>query len=325
MRYKSISNMHEPLISVVIPVYKGEAHIAQSIDSALEQDYQHIEIIIINDGSPDDSHKVIKGYLSDPRVHYIEQDNAGVANARNTGINSAKGEFIALLDQDDIWLPNKLAAQVEHLNRHPNCALIHSQIGFINGDGDLTPNPSWAWVNDTGANAFENLFDHNCIATFMALIRKDALNEVGMFRESLAPADDWDLWLRIASKYEVGFIPEVSGYYRVHANNESNNYLRMQLAEVAVIENIINEFTCSKNLPGSTVRNLKRFHLYHSTAALYARAQDYHSSRSFLRKAIKVRPLAIRCYLTYAWLTLPANLRVWLKWHYSRLSNGGGA
>ena len=127
--------MHTPLVSIIIPVYNGENHIRETLDSALSQSISNFEVIIVNDGSNDQSADIISEFLLDSRFHYIEQANAGVAEARNTGIRAAKGEYIALLDQDDIWKSEKLELQLNYFNQHPKCALVHSQIGFINDKG----------------------------------------------------------------------------------------------------------------------------------------------------------------------------------------------
>src|SRR5262245_58002873 len=107
------------LVSVIMPVYRGAPYVGAAIESALAQTYDSMELVIVNDGSPDDSACEIARFLPHPRIHYIEQNNAGVANARNTAIDHSSGCFIALLDQDDLWLPTKLERQVAHLDAHP--------------------------------------------------------------------------------------------------------------------------------------------------------------------------------------------------------------
>src|ERR1700694_2006522 len=113
-----MSQVANSRVSVIVPVYRGERYIGQASKSALAQTYENFEIVIVNDGSPDDSIARIRPYLHLPNVKLIEQDNRGVAAARNTGIRNASGQIIAFLDHDDLWLPDKLALQVAHLASH---------------------------------------------------------------------------------------------------------------------------------------------------------------------------------------------------------------
>lgn len=310
--------MIQPLVSIITPIYNGEKYLAKTIDSVLAQSYENFELIIINDGSTDQSKAVVKHYLKDPRIHYFEQKNAGVANARNAGIKIAKGDFIALIDQDDIWLTHKLQHQVDYLLNHPDCALVHSQIQFIDATDEILPTPDWNWVVETSGHSLEALFLHNRIATFTALIRKSALEDVGIFRETFAPSDDWDLWLRIARKYELGFIPDICGYYRLHENNESKNLQRMQLAEVSVIENFIQEFKGAQQMVSLPVQRKKCFQIYCETALFFEQSNQYITAADFWLNALRQSPFSAKCYSKLFWGQLPTQLRSALRWYFHR-------
>jgi glycosyltransferase involved in cell wall biosynthesis len=123
--------MPEVTVSILMPVYNGEQHLSDAIESALAQTYQNFELLIINDGSTDNSADIIRPFLKDSRVIYIEQKNAGVAAARNTAIKHARGKYIGFLDQDDIWLNNKLEEQVAALEHDESVALVYSNQDFI--------------------------------------------------------------------------------------------------------------------------------------------------------------------------------------------------
>src|SRR5438067_8321397 len=122
------------LVSVITPVYRGERFVAATIQSVLAQTYRDWELVIVDDGSPDDSAGIIDGYLPHPQIRFIRQANAGVAAARNTGIANARGEFVALLDQDDLWLPDKLERQLLYLNARPDVGFVHSRVDCIDAD-----------------------------------------------------------------------------------------------------------------------------------------------------------------------------------------------
>lgn len=311
--------MHNHLVSIIVPVYNGEKHIRETLDSILAQTISNFEVIMVNDGSKDQSANIISEFLLDSRLHYIEQTNAGVAEARNTGIRAAKGEYIALLDQDDIWKPEKLALQLNYFDQHPKCALVHSQIGFINETGEPLPTPEWAWVSETYGDSLKILFEHNRIATFTVLFRKSVLENIGGFRENFAPSDDWDLWLRIADQYELGFIPQISGSYRIHANNESRNLIRMQLAEVSVIENFLCEFLGTKKKIDSQTKKTKLFQLYCETAELFEHKNQPDTSVKYWKKALSQKPLSFKCHLKTLWNQLPSRYRINIRWYVARI------
>ncbi len=307
-------------ISTVIPLFNGETYIARALDSVLSQRYANFEIIIIDDGSTDQSVAQIGKYLGDARVKYLSQENAGVAAARNTGIRHATGEYIAFLDQDDLWLPDKLALQVAYMEQHPEVALVHSDMAFIDGIGSTLDAPDWAWVQETYGHCMRELFMGNSIATLTALVRRTCLDAVGLLRQVLAPADDWDLWLRLAARYPFGFIPEVTGCYRVHAGNESRKLVQMLLAETRVVETFLAEHAEAEEIIGRQLIRGKLFSLYRDTAALLAREKANGAARQFWLKAVKQSPLAFEPYAGLVWNSLTPRSREALAWYKHKLS-----
>src|ERR1700722_15750951 len=128
----------QPLVSVIIPAYHAAPYIAEAIDSVLGQTYQHIEIIVVHRDSGDGTDAVLKPYLSKKAILYIEQEGKGLSNARNLGIRRAHGEFIALLDADDIFLPEKIEKQVGYFEKHPHCDVCYSGAWhFMDGKPDM--------------------------------------------------------------------------------------------------------------------------------------------------------------------------------------------
>lgn len=129
---ESVSHLNDcstaKLVSVIIPIYNEERYVAKAINSVLAQTYQDIEIVLINDGLPDGSKDVILDYINLPNVVYLEQSNGGVAAARNIALRVARGELIAFLDQDDVWMPQKIELQAQHMNTHPKIGLTLANI-----------------------------------------------------------------------------------------------------------------------------------------------------------------------------------------------------
>lgn len=223
-------------VSVLVPVYKGERFIAKTLQSALSQTHADLEIIVVNDGSPDNSEAVIKPFLSDSRVWYIKQVNAGVAAARNTAIKHAQGDYFALLDQDDLWHPDKLARQIELFKSNPRLGLVHCHAVPIDTLGNALPADPWR-PRPTQAKAFSEIFLGNPIQACAGMFSRKAVDAVGGFDTSpeLRFADEYDLWLRIAGRFEVGYVPETLAYFRLHGENNSADLSPMVRATLGVL------------------------------------------------------------------------------------------
>lgn len=308
--------LDKPRVSVIIPVYNGERYFARTIESVLAQTYSAKEIVIVDDGSRDTSQEVIARYLHHSNVHLVTQKNAGVAAARNTGISAAAGEYIALVDQDDLWLPDKLARQVEYLDAHPEIALVHSNIHFIDEAGERIPDPEWAWVAPTFGQVLPELVKQNRICTCTVLLRKSVLEQVGSFRQELAPADDWDLWLRIAARHPIGFVDAVTASYRLHQENESRNLLKMQEAEIRVVETFVREHP---GAVGKAITRAKLYSLCNEAAQLLERSGRHTEARGYWLRAMRKNPVASKPYASLILGALPVRQRRALAWYGKRM------
>ena len=308
--------LNKPRVSVIIPVYNGECYFARTIESVLAQTYSAMEIVVVDDGSRDSSQDVVARYLNHTNVRLIAQENAGVAAARNTGIRVAAGEYIALVDQDDLWLTDKLARQVEYLDEHPEIALVHSKIHFIDEAGERIPDPDWAWVAPTFGQVLPELVKRNSICTCTVLMRKRALEQAGLFRQELAPADDWDLWLRVAAGHPIGFVDAVTACYRVHQGNESRNLLKMQEAEIRVVETFIREHP---GAVGNAITRAKLCALYNEAAHLLERSGLHTEARSYWLRAMRKNPVSSTPYVSLIWGALPVSQRRALSWYGDRV------
>lgn len=217
--------MPVPKVSVVIPAYNHAKFIAASIDSVLQQTFADYEIIVVNDGSPDNTAEVLSSLRNRGQVIYLEQANSGQAAARNRGIRTAQGEYIALLDDDDCWPPNKLAWQVERLESDPTLLLVAGDTRESLADvlrDQVLP------VGDPDFATLESIIVRNPIVSpGQTLIRKSALAAVGGFNESIWGADDWDLYLRLSrlGRLELHLRPTL--FYRRHAGNASHHMVRL--------------------------------------------------------------------------------------------------
>ncbi|MBF0217197.1 MAG: glycosyltransferase family 2 protein [Candidatus Omnitrophica bacterium] len=196
---------HETFFSVVIPVYNRETFIAKCLNSVLSQDFDDFEIIVVDDGSTDSTGSVIKDNFHDKRLRYFYHENKGVAAARNTGIRSSKGEFIAFLDSDDRWTADKLSKTVEYIDKYPLAKIFHTEETWFRRGALLGQKKKHK--KPTG-RVYRHALPLCCIGMSTAVVNRSVFDDIGFFDESFPACEDYDLWLRAANKYELILIPE---------------------------------------------------------------------------------------------------------------------
>ena len=190
-------------MSVVIPTYNRAWSLAKAMDSVLAQDYPNVELIVVDDGSTDNTPELLQGYM-ERGVRVLTIDNGGVSRARNHGIAVAKGDCIAFLDSDDSWLPEKLSEQMDFFKGTPDAKICQTEEIWIRNGKRV--NPCKHHKKPSG-DIFEASL-HLCLVSPSAvIIKRELLHEVGLFDESLPACEDYDLWLRIAWKYPVYTTP----------------------------------------------------------------------------------------------------------------------
>lgn len=320
--------MVNPKISIIIPVYNGEKYIAQAIESVLAQTYKNFEIIIINDGSTDNSLEKIKPYLSLPNIKYIEQHNKGVAAARNTGIVNYAGELIALLDQDDLWLSEKLKVQVDYLAKNTDVGLVHSNFAYIDKKGKQIY-PTDAWITDAKGMCFKRLFIGNAIAPLTVIMKRECMDRVGLFDEEISYCDDYELWLRIARHFRIGHIDQILALYRLHGSNASGrDWVGMKLKKLEAINGFLRKFPEVRSELGWTTVRLRLARLHRDLASAYLLTNQPEKARMHFRESIRLKPDQISCYLKFLYSCLSHSQLRALRWYkyrtietYNRLTN----
>lgn len=213
-----------PAISIIIPTYNCESYIAETINSVLNQTFSDFELIVIDDGSTDHTRQIASSYGENVRL--ITQANAGVCKARNRGIREAAGRYLCLMDHDDYWFPDKLALQMDTMERHPEAGLVYSTFNWWFPDANGAFPPAEAYIEDPCPEGIDEDFSGwiyhllllDCwVLTSSALIRAEVFGRCGMFDESLPYSEDWDLWLRIAREYPFIKLKKSLTLYRQHA------------------------------------------------------------------------------------------------------------
>ncbi|MDY6782131.1 MAG: glycosyltransferase [Cyanobacteriota bacterium] len=257
------------MISIIIPVYNGEKTIEKTLNSVFQQTFQDIEILIIDDGSQDKTLEIVnKTGESKLKIH--SQKNSGQAAARNKGIELAKGEYIAFLDADDLWTPDKLERQLNSLQTHPEAAVAYSWTDYIDESGSFVQHGRK--ISAEG-DVYSELLTNNFIENGSnVLVRKSALDEVGNFETSLPPAADWDMWLRLAKCYPFVVVRAPQVLYRVSSSSSSSNLVKQETQCLRVIDRA---FEASPNLPLS-LKKRSRANIYKYLAW---KALEHSSSR----------------------------------------------
>jgi len=220
-------------VSVIIPNYNQTRYVGQALQSVFRQTYHNYEIIVVDDGSTDNSYEVIKGFGG--RVRYIRQENRGLASARNTGIIAAQGELISLLDADDQWSPTYLETMISLINKFPSAAVYYclahgmdiKEIELPQIFGGPIPLPE---------KLYSTLLKGNFINACTITMRRSVVIKEGLFDPMLKSCEDWDLWLRLSPKYEFIGIKEYLVRYRIHGSSLSTDLQMMQQATRTVVE-----------------------------------------------------------------------------------------
>lgn len=220
-KVKSIIAIDKPKISVIIPTHNAMSYLPAAVDSVLRQTFKDFELIIVDDGSNDNTVEWVLS-LTDPRVKLITQENQGSAAARNRGIAIAQGAYIALFDADDIWELTKLEKQVDFLDTHPSIGLVDTSVVLIDEDSKPTGK---VVTSKAEGDVWKHLvqFQPVCSCDSTPLIRRECFDTVGLFDRDLMFLEDLDWWIRLASSYQFGAIKEPLVKYRQHSGSKSTN------------------------------------------------------------------------------------------------------
>ena len=280
--------INHPTVSVIIPTYNRAHLVGKAIKSVLNQTYQDFEIIVIDDGSTDNTEETVKSF-NNFKIRYIcHTNNQGVSVARNTGIRASRGKYIALLDSDDEWLPEKLDKQIKVLkSEFPEAGVVYSNVLYIDESGKNMKklgNPK-----KVEGHIYEDLLVRNYVGTSSTLlVKKECFNRVGLFDGLLKAQNDWDMWIRIAKYYRFALIKIPLVKYRFHSNRISNN------PELKII-------TANRILVKYTDELEKRPGV-HSKHYFYIGNRFCHMGKTkegqrYLLKAISLYPFCIRYYI----------------------------
>ncbi len=215
--------MNKPMVSVAMVVCNVERFLAEAIESILAQTYRDFEFVIVDFGSTDRSKEIIAGYAAkDSRVKLHEIPHCGLAEARNAGCLLAQGQYLAIMDADDVSLPERLMLQVEFMEKHPRVGVLGGAVDWMDGTGKFVRSPFATLepaISDTEIRSV--LPTRNVFCQPSVMIRREAFALTGGYRGAFAPAEDYDLWLRISEHFEMANLEQVILKYRIHPHQVS--------------------------------------------------------------------------------------------------------
>ncbi|MBK4732785.1 glycosyltransferase [Oxynema sp. CENA135] len=272
------------LISVIIPAYNAENTIQETLKSVFKQTFTDFEVIVIDDGSQDATVELISN-INDPRFRFFSYSNSGQGASRNRGLSHANGEYIAFLDADDLWTYDKLEAQLAALQAHPEAGVAYSWSDCIDENSEFLRRGGHLTVN---GNVYTNLLLVNFLENGSnPLIRRSAIDEVGDFDESLPPAEDWDLYLRLAARYSFVAVDRPQVLYRVSDRSMSANVKKLEKVSLQVLDRA---FNCAP----SSLQYLKNFSLGNVYKYLTFKALEGKPERHQALIALRLFGLALK-------------------------------
>jgi glycosyltransferase involved in cell wall biosynthesis len=240
-----------PPVSVIIPAYNSALSLGAAIQSVLDQSYSEFEILVIDDGSTDDTEGVARSFGN--RVSYFRQENGGAGAARNQGIARSQGKYVAFLDSDDVWLPTKLAEQIPMLDRDAEIGLVYTDWAVVPEQGE--PEPSvLSKLPAASGYVFEQLVQCGFILTSGTVVRRSCLDEIGDFDEHLSIAQDYDLWLRISYRWKVALLNKPLVIKKNREGNLSSNLPKTAAERIVLFQKALSNFP---EMPRHTRRLIK--------------------------------------------------------------------
>ncbi len=283
-----------PRVNILIPAYNRADFLPEAMQSALAQTFRDLEVIVVDDGSTDDTPAVVRA-ITDPRLIYIRQENRGVSSALNTAWRAARGEYVALLGSDDVMLPQQIENLLRLIESDAALGLVYARAQAMDAQGKPLPQILGSPPKFAG-NALQSLLYGDCICGIACLMRRATLERTGGFDETLLANEDWDMWIRMAEISRFLFHDEILARYRMHPTSltggRSQHYRRVILDRVRLIEN----YYARPNVPPDalTIKSLARRNVYMDVGIRFLAIGALREAIAYLWRAIRAHgnPLA---------------------------------
>jgi glycosyltransferase involved in cell wall biosynthesis len=274
--------------SVIIPTYNRAHVIDEALDSVLAQSYQDFEILVIDDGSADNTREVLCPYFD--RIRYFKQANSGPAAARNRGITESQGEYVAFLDSDDRWYPDKLAQIDKVIDAHPDAGLFYSDYQLVDEQH------SHLWIARSKhimGDGYHQLLLGNFIGTSTVVVKRECFDVCGLFYRDLFSTQDWDMWIRIAREFSIVHVPAVLVEYTWQSRGAVTASPKALGNTSAVIERSLEADPHINRRQRIQIKARQ----HHRDGVTYLRHREKERALSYFSKSIQVAPLFYKSYV----------------------------
>ncbi len=280
-----------PKVSVIIPAYNMARYTVEAIKSVLNQTFKDYEIVVVDDGSTDNTKELLQPYIESHQITYIYKENGGACSARNVGIRVSRGEYIAFLDCDDLWLPKKLEISIDLLDSHPEIGFVYSRAIIIDKKGDNL------WFSKercySGENALEKLIFRNFIRSSSPVVRKECFKKVGLFDETIFHPADRDMWLRISEYFPIKYINIPLIKYRVGEWSYFERNIELAKAEsLKVLEKTFERHKFPKRVKGRAIA-----YIYLNSSLAYSRKLELQKAKKEILTALRIYPFCVKSYI----------------------------
>jgi glycosyltransferase involved in cell wall biosynthesis len=284
-----------PTVSVVIATYNRARLLKETIESVLKQTFQDFELIVVDDGSTDDTEKVLKSYGD--RLRYFREENRGPSAARNLGIYHASASWISIQDSDDICAPNHLKTLFGFVEKNPDYGMVFANGSYLDDPGPngktIIPREKSKRLAEKGVE-LTDLFSTSIVRLQAALLSKEAFLSIGGLDETLRICMDLDLGFRFFMRFPVAYIDEVVFFYRRHEGNIGRNQELRLLENLRVIEKLVQDFPSAEEILGREQIDRRKAYRYYRLAKSRWKAGEKDDARNALRQAVFLRPLFLK-------------------------------
>ena len=299
-----MSTADGPTVSVIIPTHNRAHLVGQSIQSVLDQTFTDLELIVVDDGSTDETETVVRGF-DDARINYTYQDHTGIGAARNTGLRKAQGRYIAFLDSDDVWLPDLLEVQVPILREHLGIGLVYAKAQAIDKHGKPM-NQIRGSPQKYPGDAVKSALYGDFVCIIATLVRRECFDRVGPFDETLMAREEWDMWIRIAKYYRLAHVDKVLARFRTHDDQRTapNSEYFAEVTESGL--RVLGKAFSDTDLPrdSSEIKALAYRNAYLEIALRWLNVGAWQRSARCFWTAVQVSPNPLAAFLRIGWLIL---------------------
>ena len=317
--------MPHPTVSVIIPAYNSERYIADAVKSVLAQSYQPAEVIVVDDGSSDGTARVVQGLGNS--IRSLHQANRGEPAARNLGLRNAQGEYVAFLDADDLWRPDKLKLQMDYFAAHPNCAVVYTDMSTFDDHGVVDPSVKVRFnITFPTGNIFVPLFRETLFGSGSVVFRKHCVDKVGYFDEQFLIGCDYEMWLRMSRHFEFGVVDQPLLMYRQHPQMSTRGLGRALWNgvpwEVAALAKTLRSYPEAVQELGQAAVNRRIAKVYADLAHTQFQLQEYKNARQLFAGALHYRR-APQYWAFYLATFLSPGQIAGMRKMYKKMSGGG--